>query len=129
MATGFDSVFDRLKEILQQYAGSFTIKDNDGSYSVCGKVGPATLKIWKGELRQPIMPVAFIEIKKNYVSYHLMGIYMNPAMQAGISKDLKKRMQGKSCFNFKQVDEKLFEELEQLTAKSIDAMKKGGYVA
>jgi hypothetical protein len=28
---------------------------------------------------------------------------------------LKKRMQGKSCFNFKEVDEKLFKELDKLT--------------
>jgi hypothetical protein len=32
-----------------------------------------------------------------------------------MSPELKKRMQGKSCFNFKEVDEKLFRELGNLT--------------
>ena len=128
MPSEFDIVFARLKEILQKYSGSLTIKAGDNSYSLCGKVGPATLKIWRGEMRQPIMPVAFIEIKKAYVSYHLMGIYMNPKLQSGISKELKTRMQGKSCFNFKKIDEKIFKELDQLTEKSIDAMKKGGFI-
>jgi len=32
-----------------------------------------------------------------------------------MSPELKKRMQGKSCFNFKEVDEKLFKELARLT--------------
>jgi len=32
-----------------------------------------------------------------------------------MSPELKRRMQGKSCFNFKTVDEKLFKELAKLT--------------
>ena len=32
-----------------------------------------------------------------------------------MSPELKKRMQGKSCFNFKEVDEQLFKELATLT--------------
>ena len=127
MASEFDIVFARLKEILQKYSGSLTIKAGDNSYSLCGKVGPATLKIWRGEMRQPSMPVAFIEIKKAYVSYHLMGIYANSKLLGGISKELKARMQGKSCFNFKKPDEKVFKELDKLTAKSIESFQKAGF--
>jgi len=36
-------------------------------------------------------------------------------LSKSISPELKKRMQGKSCFNFKAVDEKLFKELRKLT--------------
>jgi hypothetical protein len=53
-----------------------------------------------------------------------MGVYGNPKLLEGISKELKTRMQGKSCFNFRTVDEELFTELEQLTAKSIEAFRK-----
>ena len=41
----------------------------------------------------------------------------------GISPELKKRMQGKSCFNFKDVDEKLFKELAALTEISYKRLK------
>jgi len=37
---------------------------------------------------------------------------------------LKKRMQGKSCFNFKTVDDKLFRELARLTDKGYRRFKK-----
>ena len=46
-----------------------------------------------------------------------MGVYFEPALLKGISPELKKRMQGKSCFNFKTVDKALFKELGELTAR------------
>lgn len=52
---------------------------------------------------------------KNYISYHLMPVYSHPDLAASVSPALKKRMQGKSCFNFKTPDPALFEELAALT--------------
>ena len=124
-----ETVFDRLKIILQNHAGSFTAKpDSSNSYGLQGKPGPATLKVWGGKLKKPVMPVAWIVIGKTYVSYHVMGLYTNTALQNGMSKELKTRMQGKTCFNFKKINEKVFQELEQLTVKAIDDFKKLGYV-
>ena len=40
---------------------------------------------------------------------------MYPEMVETISPELKKRMQGKSCFNFKKIDDALFDELVYLT--------------
>jgi hypothetical protein len=44
-----------------------------------------------------------------------------------MSKELKARMQGKTCFNSKNLDEALFMELEPLTAQAIAAFRKAGY--
>src|SRR5215510_12074064 len=127
MATEFDIVFEKLKEILQKYAASYTVKpDAKDKYGLYAQVGPATLKLRK--MDSPIMPIAWVEIGKAYVSYHLMGIYMNPKLQSAIPPALKARMQGKTCFNFKKTDEKVFIELDQLTAKSIEAFRKGGFI-
>ena len=52
-----------------------------------------------------------------------MGVYASPELLAGISKKLKARMQGKSCFNFKTLDEPLFNELEQLTVQAFESFK------
>src|SRR6266571_9474424 len=52
---------------------------------------------------------------KNYVSFYLMSVYACPDLLKAMSPELKKRMQGKSCFNFKEVDKKLFGELKTLT--------------
>jgi len=57
---------------------------------------------------------------KRYVSFYLMGIYGAPELLDSISPELRRRMQGKSCFNFTRVDEALLEELAALTARSID---------
>jgi hypothetical protein len=59
-------------------------------------------------------------VKKNYVSFYLMPVYMYPDLLQDISPELKKRMQGKSCFNFKKVEPNLFEELAVLTRKSVE---------
>lgn len=125
----FETVFGRLKRILQNHIGNFTVKpDTNGSYGLQGKPGPAALKAWGGKLKKPVMPVAWVEIGKTYVSYHIMGLYTNTALQNSMSKELKARMQGKTCFNFKKINETLFKELEQLTARAIDDFRKLGYV-
>ena len=40
------------------------------------------------------MPIAWVEVGKNYVSFHHMGVYCAPELLAGASKKLKARMQG-----------------------------------
>jgi len=52
-----------------------------------------------------------------------MPVYMYPDLLETISPALKKRMQGKSCFNFKNVDENLFSELETLTRLGFERFK------
>lgn len=58
-----------------------------------------------------------VKIGKRYVSYHLMCVYLEPGLLAGVSPELTRRMQGKSCFNFTKVDEVLFDGLEAMTAR------------
>jgi hypothetical protein len=67
-----------------------------------------------------------VRMGKNYVSYQLMPVYMFPALLKGISPDLKKRMQGKSCFNFTKFDEALFAELDELTQRGIERSRREG---
>jgi hypothetical protein len=129
-ASKFLPMFIRLRGILEKHAGSFAVKSNtDDRYGLEAPTGPMTVKMWKGELKHAKIPVAWVEINKSYVSFHLMGVYGNPKLLAGCSKELLAHMQGKSCFNFKSVDEMLFKELEQLTASSLVAMKKAGFVS
>src|SRR5688572_3408355 len=88
-------VFEKLKHILYPYKASFTtMLDSADNFSL--EIPPAE-GAKKGELFSAIM------IKKNYVSFHLMPVYFHPELLKDISVDLRKRMQGKSCFNFKEV--------------------------
>ena len=45
-----------------------------------------------------------VQIKKNYVSFHFMPIYIDPTLRESLSPALRKRMQGKGCFNFSTIE-------------------------
>ncbi len=64
-----------------------------------------------------------VQIKKSYVAYHLMPIYYYPELLDTISDALKNKMQGKSCFNFKEVNDSLFDELRSLTITAFEKYK------
>ena len=107
----FPTIFEHLKNILKPYAPKLTITANtSNSYSLDG---PYSEK-WKKQLF-----FASTVVQKNYVSFYLMPVYMYPELLQDISPELKKHMQGKSCFNFKKVDPGLFSELTELTRKSV----------
>jgi hypothetical protein len=111
----FPIVFEQLKSILQPYAKNLTVKtDTPDTYYLDG---PYSQK-WKKELF-----FGSAQIKKNYVSFYLMPVYMYPELLTDISPELRKRMQGKSCFNFKKVEPGLFEELKDLTRKGVEKFK------
>jgi hypothetical protein len=59
-----------------------------------------------------------------YVSFHLMPLYWEPSLASGISANLKKRMQGKTCFNFSGPDPALFRELAGLTNRGFALYKR-----
>jgi hypothetical protein len=66
------------------------------------------------------MQFGSVRLGKAYVSFHLMPLYMNEALSGTISPALRKRMQGKTCFNFKTApDAALLAELERLTAAGL----------
>lgn len=115
----FPLVFENLKSILKPYASQLTLKGNiDDNFHLEG----AYSEKWKKELF-----FASAQVKKNYVSFYLMPVYMYPDLLKNISPELKKYMQGKSCFNFKKVEKKLFDELRGLTKQGFERFMKEEY--
>ena len=51
------------------------------------------------------------------------SLYASTVLGKTVSVELKRRMQGKSCFNFKVSDEDLFKEIESLTAHGFEECK------
>jgi hypothetical protein len=105
--TNFDEVFRKLKAIFKPYAKKMVVvQDTPKCYYL------DTHFIMKNK-----KPLCFgaVRLGKNYVSFYLMSVYASPDLLKSMSPELRKRMQGKSCFNFKEVDEKLFQELDRLT--------------
>jgi hypothetical protein len=54
-----------------------------------------------------------------YVSFHLMPLYWDESLRKKVSPELRKRMQGLSCFNFTAPDPALFRELAKLTSAGL----------
>ena len=112
----FPIVFDELKKILKPYAPKLTVTaDTPEAYSLDG---PYSEK-WKKAVF-----FGAAQIKKNYVSFYLMPVYMFPDLLKDLSPELKKHMQGKSCFNFKKVEPELFKELAGLARKGAERFQK-----
>src|SRR5437667_4314194 len=103
----FNEVFAKLKAIFKPYAKKMVVvQDTPKCYYL------DTHYITKN--KEPLCFGA-VRLGKDYVSFYLMSVYARPELLKGMSPELKKRMQGKSCFNFKEVDEKLFKEMARLT--------------
>ena len=67
-----------------------------------------------------------VQTRRRYVSYHLMPVSAWPDLLDDASPDLRRRMQGKSCFNFTAVDETLLAELGGLTQRAFERMRDSG---
>jgi hypothetical protein len=112
----FAATFDQLRTILEPFGGRLLVKkDSAEEYSLDL---PWSEK-WKRELF-----FGAVRIGRSYVSFHLMPVYMFPDLLEHASAGLKKRMQGKSCFNFKRAEPELFTELNELTALAIDRLER-----
>jgi hypothetical protein len=108
----FPEVFDRLKGMLSPYAPRmFVSGDGDTGYS---------LDLAAAEERSPATWFGAVRLGKSYVSYYLMPVYAQPSLLDDVSPELRRRMQGKSCFNFTRVDEALFIELTSLTKRGFE---------
>jgi hypothetical protein len=104
------AVHARLRDILVAYRDGLAItKDGPGG---------VTLEV-PGLEGKPWGYVAGTRLGKRYVSFYLMPIYASPELGKDLSPALQQRRQGKSCFNFAKVDEALFAELSELTARAI----------
>ena len=116
----FETVFGRLKTILQPYAKRMHVAQDSHIYYLLN-----TRYIMKNK-----QPLCFggVRLGKAYVSFYLMSVYACPDLLKTMSPELKKRMQGKSCFNFKEVDEKLFKELAKLTKAGAAKFSDGKFI-
>ncbi len=113
-------VFRELRMIMAPYAAKLVAtRDDDQELYV------DTQHIQKN--KKPLFFGA-VQLKKSYVSFHLMPIYMKPELIAAASSELKARMQGKSCFNFAALEPVLFKELSALTKAGYARYKQQGFV-
>ena len=114
----FAKVFQELKQLVHARAGFLDLQsDSETDYILTGPMMPRWNKeLWFGGVR----------LGRVYVSLHLMPVYMFPDLLKGMSPELRARMQGKSCFNFKRVEPELFAEVDGLLARCLERLRAEG---
>jgi hypothetical protein len=135
----FIAAFEALRAILARHAASLRLVHNSDTNYYLETKTPA----YRGK------PICFgaVRLGKNYVSYHLMAVYSAQAcvtpkkgsseekivgaaskLARGMSAELRKHMQGKSCFNFKRPEPELFAELAAITDAGFEGYKRLGWI-
>ncbi|MDQ3226353.1 MAG: hypothetical protein M3Q50_06970 [Chloroflexota bacterium] len=120
-ATQMAATFDRLAAVFDPYRSSLKTKTDER--------GDLYLETWPSTSYPKGLFFSAVKIGKRYVSFHLMPVYVHPDLLDTISPALRKRMQGKSCFNFSEPDEALFAELTELTAAGFASFLGEGLIA
>ena len=116
----FKPIFAALQKILTPYADRLAAKGDAAKNYHLESRGPT--------YKNRPMYFAGVRANKNYVSFYLMSVYTCPDLLKNMSPALKKRMQGKACFNFSAVDENCFKELAALTEAGYRKFKELKYL-
>lgn len=114
------TLFNELKAILKRHEGDLVVVHDkaDNYYLDTRRKGPNKNALFFAAAR----------VGRAYTSFYLMPVYTNPELLGGVSPELKKRMQGKSCFNIKSAEPGLLKELSELTEKCFGAWKAAGRI-
>jgi hypothetical protein len=117
----FAGAYDALQKMLATYEKNFNVMPNKAGRYWLETKHPA----YKGK---PLL-FAGVSLHKSYVSYYFMPIYVKPELAKNLSPELRKRKQGKCCFNFAAPDAALFKELKQLTRTGYDCYQNKSFLS
>lgn len=116
----FDELFAQLRDLLSSRRRELN----------CVRDEPGNLYIETRFIMGNGKPLFFaaVQTRKRYVSYHLMPVYVQPDLLDSLSPELRARMHGKSCFNFRAITPELLDELGKLTESGYASYRGAGYV-
>ena len=105
-------MFEALAALLRPYAAKFSVKSDTDT------------NLYLEESQTTGIPQMFAAVmtKRSYVSFHLFPVYSQPELLEDISPALRRRMQGKSCFNFNRLDQLPSEELAGLVRRAYESV-------
>lgn len=112
--------FEKLKNVLSSLDTGLEVKKDAPDYYYLNT---------NKKIKDKEMFFGAVQIRKSYVAYHLFPVYTNPELLDEISEELKKRMQGKSCFNFKkEITDEQLNGISELTQKSYQKFVDNGHI-
>ncbi|HTU68871.1 MAG TPA: hypothetical protein VMF11_01005 [Candidatus Baltobacteraceae bacterium] len=119
-ARDFEGTFRVLRALLEPYAPRLhAAQDTASFYMLDGEYVPAFKRA---------MPFGGVQIRRAYVSFHLLPVYSHPELLGRISDALRRHLHGKSCFNFVRPERELLVELSALVDAGFDLYARLGWV-
>lgn len=112
------TVFNTLYQLLVPYLEYLSVTEKSAEYFY------ANSRL-TDDKNKPIF-FAMIKAKADQTTFHFMPLYCFPYLLDSISDDLRKQLKGKSCFNFKQINEPLSDELSALLKQGVAAFIDAG---
>jgi hypothetical protein len=111
----FSAIFTALRQVLEPFDSELAVQTDK----------PDNFHLEIPSILHRGKPLYFAGVRKgkNYVSFYLMSVYYTPELSNSMSAALKKRMQGKACFNFTAVDPECLAELRRLAAAGLKKFK------
>lgn len=112
------ALFDALRAMLLPYRSNLSIAHDDPGHFYANCARPDA----KGKAQF----FGAVKVSGRKHLFHFMPIYDFPELLDAISPALKKRMQGKSCFNFDTSEQPLMTELSGLVKQGAARYKAAG---
>lgn len=110
-----NELFEELKSILSDCSTQLNVIHDEPGYYY--------LETNKQDEKGKSYFFGMVKIGPKKVAFHLMPIYCDPSILNSVSPVLKKKMQGKSCFNFTKMEPELIKELQNLVKKCFDSYR------
>ncbi|MGH9840763.1 MAG: hypothetical protein ACREEM_18450 [Blastocatellia bacterium] len=122
--TDFQLIYRRLREIFSQFTPPLTVTaDVQGRYETVSK---KDLVVSGRKLTE--MCFGGVVIWKNFVGLYFFPIYTHPQSFTGLPDEVKKCLKGKSCFNVKKADDKLFRQIEKMAKQGFKLYKQEKWI-
>lgn len=122
--TDFQEIYDELRKILSKHSPPLTVKaDTSERYEL------SSVKDLVVEGRK-IKEMCFggMVIQKNFVSLYFYPIYTHPQAFNDLPEELRRCLKGKSCFNFKKADSKLFKQIGKMAKDGFKLYKQEQWI-
>jgi len=116
----FSGTFRVLKALLDPYASRLhATHDTPELYMLNGEFAREFNRV---------MPFAGVQMRNSYVTFVLLPVYSHPELLSRASDGLRKRLQGKSGFNFVRPERELLVELSALVDSGFRLYERLGWV-
>ena len=118
------NLFLKLKELMKKYEPPFIPKtETNSGYDLWIKK-----EVTVASRKYPEFFFGGVTLRPKYVSLYNMPMYMSKEITQGLSPALKKKLSGKSCFHFTEMNDDLLKEIEILFEKGFAYFAENGWV-